>query len=251
MEAATDLIHPRIAVVYCAVLEDEVRHFVQGRPWVVRLHQMEQGLHDEPDRLRSELQAAVDQIEQDPSIEAIVLGYGLCSRGSEGVVSRRAKLVIPRAHDCITVLLGSKERYAQYVKDHPGTYWYSPGWNRCHIPPGEERYARLRERYVRQYGEDNADFLMESEQHWFSTYDRATYVDMGVGATDEDIAYSKRCADWLKWKFDRVQGSPDLLTALLDGEWDAERFLVLEPSQTLRMTADHRVIEAVQPEPQS
>ena len=50
---------------------------------------------------------------------------------SRGVHAQRCRIAITRAHDCITLLLGSKERYAEYVAQHPGTYWYSAGWNRC------------------------------------------------------------------------------------------------------------------------
>ena len=235
---------PDLAVITCAVLEDEIGHFAARSPRVRRVEMLEQGLHNEPDRLRVELQRAVDAVEADPRIGAIVLGYGLCSRGVEGVTTRRCRLVVARAHDCITLLLGSKQRYADYVARHPGTYWYSPGWNRHHLPPGPERYERYYEQYRRKYGEDNAQFLMEAEQQWFTTYSRATYVDLTVGATDEDVAYTRRCADWLKWEFDRVAGDPALIEALLGGEWDADRFCVLQPGQTVRMTADERVIEA-------
>ena len=38
--------------------------------------------------------------------------------------------------------------------------------------------------YCEKYGEDNAKFLMETEQQWHANYDRATYVDVdGIGAT--------------------------------------------------------------------
>ncbi len=243
----TPMPKPRTVVITCAVLEDEVAHFTQGLEHIVRVDLMPQGLHNEPDRLRRDLQAAIDKVEAETNAEAIVLGYGLCSRGTEGVRTARAKLVIARAHDCITVLLGSKERYAEYVRQAPGTYWYSPGWNKHHLPPGEERHRLLRQEYEQKYGEDNADFLMETEQHWFSTYDRATYVDMGPGATSEDVEFTQRCAKWLGWKFDRQRGDPGLLLALLNCEWDDERFLVLGPGQTLRMTADERVVEAAPP----
>ena len=187
----TPMPKPRTVVITCAVLEDEVAHFTQGLEHIVRVDLMPQGLHNEPDRLRRDLQAAIDKVEAETNAEAIVLGYGLCSRGTEGVRTARAKLVIARAHDCITVLLGSKARYAEYVRQAPGTYWYSPGWNKHHLPPGEERHRLLRQEYEQKYGEDNADFLMETEQHWFSTYDRATYVDMGPGATSEDVEFTQ------------------------------------------------------------
>jgi hypothetical protein len=236
----------RTAAIYCAVLEDEVAALAKGMPHLVRFEMLPQGLHNEPEKLRSELQALVGRIEDEsPDVEAIVAGYGLCSRGTEGVRTKRCRLVLPRAHDCITILLGDRERYAEYVREHPGTYWYSPGWNRHGAPPGKDRYERLRENYVAQFGEEDADYLMEEEQRWFSIYERATFVDLGVGPTDEHEAFTRECANWLGWNYDRQRGDPGLLRALLAGDWDLERFLVLEPGQSLSMTADERVIEAV------
>ena len=37
-------------------------------------------------------------------------------------------LVVPRAHDCITLFLGSKERYLDYFQTHPGVYFKTSGW---------------------------------------------------------------------------------------------------------------------------
>jgi hypothetical protein len=235
----------KTAIITCAVLDDEMAHFAKQMAHVVGIEHLEQGLHNEPGKLRRELQAAVDRIEAIPEVEVIVLGYGLCSRGSEGVFTKRCRMVIARAHDCITLLLGSKERYADYVAKHPGTYWYSPGWNKHTPMPGKDRYDRLRREYVEKYGEENADFLMESEQHWFQTYNNAAFVHLGVGDVEKELSYTQSCADWLGWKCDHQCGDPALLKALLAGPWDADRFLVLEPGQTFRMTADERVIEAI------
>lgn len=235
----------RVAVVTCAVLEMEVRHYAAGLPMLTHVRVMEQGLHNEPDRLRNELQQAVEEVEQTTDANVVVLGYGLCSRGVEGVTTRKARMVLPRAHDCITVLLGSKERYAQYVRQNPGTYWYSPGWNLHHTPPGKERYDKLYKQYLDKFGADDAQFLMEAEQHWFTAYNRATYVDLTVGATEQDIQYTRDCANWLKWDFDHQKGDPQLLIDLLSGKWDDGRFVVLQPGQTIRMTADEGVMEVV------
>lgn len=235
----------RVALITCDVLRDEFAALTATRPHVVHVELMQQGLHNTPQILQQTLRDTVRALEQKINCAAIVLGYGLCSRGIENVSTQRALLVVPRAHDCITLLLGSKERYARYVAEHPGCYWYSPGWNRCHTPPGPERYEKLREQYAQKYDPDDVDFLMENEQHWFKAYNRATYVDIGIGATPQDIAYTQRCAQWLGWDFDRQQGDPALLCELLDGPWHAERFLVLQPGQTATMTADESVIRAI------
>ena len=235
---------PTLGIILCAVLEEEFRHYAKAMPHVAKLVVLEQGLHNEPAKLRATLQAAIDDMESDPHIQAIALGYGLCSRGSDGVFAHRCRLAIPRAHDCITILLGDKDRYQRYMDGNAGTYWYSPGWNKHHIPPGQQRYEKLLKQYVDAYGQDNAEFLMESEQHWFKTYTRATYVHLGVGQTPADIAFTQECAKWLKWEFDMQEGDPSLLLALLGGNWDAERFVVVEPGEAIRMTGDIDVMTA-------
>ncbi|HEY3332341.1 MAG TPA: DUF1638 domain-containing protein [Capsulimonadaceae bacterium] len=236
-------VQSRVAVITCAVLEMEIAEFAKSCPNVVHIELLEQGLHNEPGNLRTELQNAIIRVEREHNPTAIVLGYGLCSRGTVGVSAVNATLVIARAHDCITLLLGDRRRYADYVKNNPGTYWYSPGWNKHHLPPGQERYEKLYAEYAEKYGDDNAQFLMESEQHWFQAYDRATYVDLGIGVTDEDLAYTQKCADWLKWKCDREVGDPTLLKDLLTGPWDDDRFLVLGPGESLAMSGDDNIIQ--------
>jgi len=236
---------PRTAIITCAVLEEEVMHFINGMSHIVHVEVMMQGLHNDPSRLREQLQLSIDRIERMKEVDAIVLVYGLCSRGTEGIHARHCQLVIARAHDCITHLLGSRHRYASYMEKYPGTYWYSPGWNRHHTPPGPERYSNLYREYCQKFGEDNAVFLMATEQNWFKTYSRAAYVDLTIGATNADVQYTQRCAQWLTWSFDHQHGDPRLLRDLLAGNWDDERFLIIRPGQTLRITNDDRVMQAV------
>jgi hypothetical protein len=233
----------RVAVITCAVLEIELAHFAREFPRVVRTEVLEQGLHNEPDKLRRELQAAIERVEAATDADVIALGYGLCCRGTEGVRARRCRLVMARAHDCITHLLGSKERYAAYVAAHPGTYWYSPGWNKHGRPPGRELQEKLHRLYSEQYGADNADYLMETEQAWMKNYTRAAFVHLGAGQVEHEWRYTQDCASWLGWECDFQCGDPALLRALLGGPWDNDRFLVLNPGETFRMVADERVIE--------
>jgi hypothetical protein len=228
------------------VLEVEVQHFAKLAPQVIHVQMIEQGLHNEPDKLRLRIQENIDHVEtQVPDADTIVLGYGLCSRGSEGVKTKRCRLVIARAHDCITHLLGSKERYAEYVAQNPGTYWYSPGWNKHALMPGKERYEKYYQEYSDKYGQENAEFLMESEQHWFKTYDNAAFVHLGINDPEKDLAYTKDCAKWLGWKCDHQCGDPSLVRDLVSGNWDDKRFLVVGPGETFRMVADERVVERV------
>lgn len=233
-----------LSVIACNVLEAEVRQLAADLPHIRELFFMPQGLHNEPVRLQRELQAAVNRAEADAGVDAIALVYGLCSRGVENLRHERCPIVIARAHDCVTLFLGDKDRYATYLREHPGTYWYSPGWIKSHAPPGPDRTARLRQEYTRKFDADEVDYLMEMEQHWIAKYDRAAYVGLGIGESQKDKDYTKNCAACLGWDYDQVKGDPALLRALLAGDWDEQRFLVVPPRQVIRLTADDRIIRA-------
>ena len=134
----------RLQLIACKVLQREAYFCAARSKNVVDVVLMPQGLHNEPDRLRSEVQKALERTHdiQDRPYDASLLGYGLCSNGIVGL-GAEIPIVIPRAHDCITLLLGSKERYQEYFDSHRGVYWYSPGWIESGKQPGKERYELL------------------------------------------------------------------------------------------------------------
>ena len=201
---------------------------------VVDVVLMEQGLHDEPERLRAEVRKALENTcdIQGRPYDASLLGYGLCSNGIVGL-SAEIPIVVPRGHDCITLLLGSKDKYREYFDSHRGVYWYSPGWIESDKLPGKERYEQLLEEYKEKYGDDNAQYLMEVEQSWIKEYNWATYIDWGLTDSSEYKNYTKRCAEFLHWQYDELKGSPDLMQRLIDGDWNEGEFLVVQPGQKI------------------
>lgn len=232
-------------VIACHVLWREVCYFASVSDNVINVQFLRQGLHNTPDLLRSELQGAIDAV--DPKdCDAILVGYGLCSNGLEGITARDTRLVAVRGHDCITFLLGSKERYRSYFDANPGTYWYSPGWIDTGGMPGEARYHRVLESYVAKYGQDNGEYLMEMEQGWFSRYSNGAYVDLGFYDTSEQKRHTQECAEWLGWHYDELSGDQGLMVDLMAGEWDDDRFLVVEPGQRIVATHDEMILRAVE-----
>ncbi len=201
---------------------------------VVDIVLMEQGLHDEPEKLRSEVQKALDNTcdIQGRPYDASLLGYGLCSNGIVGL-SAKIPIVAPRGHDCVTLLLGSKDRYQEYFDSHRGVYWYSPGWIESGKQPSKERYEKMLKEYKEKYGDDNAQYLMEVEQKWIKEYDWATYIDWGFVDSDEYKNYTKRCAEFLHWNYDELTGSPVLMQKLVDGDWHNSEFLVVKPGRKI------------------
>ena len=116
-----------LKVLACEVAAREIYLCAARSANTVSVELLTQGLHDNSDTMRAELQQHIDAVDCS-RFDAILLGYGLCNNGIVGLRAPAIELVVPRAHDCITLLLGSKERYAEEFEARPGTYYYSSGW---------------------------------------------------------------------------------------------------------------------------
>lgn len=234
----------KVAVIACAVLEPEVRHFSAGADHIAEMTFMPMGLHENPPVLQRELQGAIDRAEANPEVETIVLVYGLCGRGVENLQHARCPLVIARAHDCVTLFLGDRNRYAEHQRNHPDTYWYNPGWIRGRASPGPEREAYLRNQYARDYDADDIEYLIEMDRSALAHYREAAYVGLGLGDAAGEVSYTKTCAACQGWAFKEVPGDPALLQGLLSGDWDEQRFLIVPPDHVIELTGDDDIMRA-------
>lgn len=224
----------RLQLIVCKVLQKEAYYCAARSRNVVDVVVLRQGLHNEPDKLRGEIQKAFDIVNdiQGKPYDATLLGYGLCSNGIVGL-SSQIPLIVPRGHDCITLLLGSKDKYKDYFDSHKGVYWFSPGWLETDTQPGKERFERTLKEYIAKYGQDNARYLMETEQSWFKEYHWATYIDWGFANSLAEKEYTRQAAEHLGWNYDIVKGDSGLMQRLVDGVWDEKEFLIIKPGQKI------------------
>jgi hypothetical protein len=241
----------RLLAVTCEVLARAVYLCAARSPQTVDVRLLRRGLHDRPPNLRAVLQAEIDAA--GPPHDAVVLAYGLCGGAAAGLRAGAIPLVVPRAHDCIALFLGSRERYTDQSAAHPGTFWYvqdylerdNSGGPFAGVGAVSDAEAReTYDAYVLRYGKDNADYLMEALGEWQRAYTRAAFVDMGVG--DDASASARARADAARhgWSYERLAGELALIRGLLDGAWDEADFLVVRPSERLVMSYDERVIRA-------
>ena len=239
----------RIKCIGCEVLARPIYLSAAHSPHTVDLELFRYGLHQRPADLRARLQAAIDASAAQ-NYDAIVLAYGLCGKSTAGLKvpdKPGLKMVLPRAHDCITIFLGGRARYNQEFTQTPGTYWYvqdyierddgsgaslAIGANTA--ADGEETHAE----YVRKYGADNADYLMEIMGAWQAHYNRAAFIDLGVGDGSAVAARAQADAARRGWNFERLAGD---MRRLLTGDWN-EDFLILGPGQSVAMTYDEAIL---------
>jgi hypothetical protein len=240
----------RVQVIACEVLARQLYYVAAFSPHVVDIRLLGKGLHNEPDVLRAALQEALDGVAPG-EYSAILLGYGLCSNSIAGLSCPHTKMVVPRAHDCITLYLGSADRYAEQFRANPGTYWYAPdymersGKDSDHVSlgsGGDDNMQATYEEYVAKYGRENADYLMEVMGAWRAHYNRAAYIDTQEMALPDYTQQVRESAERRGWTFERLAGSLILLRDLIDGRWDAERFLTVEPGAVIQPSHDARIV---------
>lgn len=236
----------RIKVIACKVMQREMYLCAANSPNIIDIQWLKQALHNEPERLRAQLQQAIDETDNntEETYDTIVLGYCLCSNGIIGLHSTRHPIVIARGHDCITMLLGSKERYKELFNTYNGgIYWYSPGWIEHSLQPGKERYEMIYKSYADKYGEENAQYLMDMEQNWFKEYKHALYIKTEWLDNTGYQAYTKECADYLGWQCHITDGNFRLIKDMFDGKWDNENILVIPPGRSVKPTHDDNIID--------
>ena len=229
---------PPYALLACDVFQEELEALGGANPPWATIRYLEMGLHDQPDKLREAISKTIDELEATTDIEAIALAYGRCGNGLVGVVAKGCSLILPQAHDCVSILLGSRDRHTAVLKENPGTYFYSPGWVRGKRVPGPDREAYLRDFYAERYGddEDMIDELVDVDRETFEHHNCAAYVDLTGNKAAR--AYCQNCAHHLGWSYRPLEGDPSFLRDLILGNWDDERFLRIRPGQTIGADTD-------------
>ncbi len=243
----------RLKVISCQVLTREIKQVIPASPHAIDVEFVTMGLHDLGAAMRPRIQERIDASDAE-GYDAIVLGYALCGRGTEGLRAGKTRLVLPRAHDCIGLLMGDRHRYQAYFDSHSGVYYRSPGWLEFQTPGQILQQAgasagrilgerRTREEFIAQYGEENGVYLFEQFNAFRSHYSQLTYISPGVEG--ENIFRDQARAEAKKegWRFDEVQGSLSLLQRLVNGEWDIGDFLIVPPGSSIRATLGETIVD--------
>jgi hypothetical protein len=196
------------------------------------------------EKMPLELQKTIDQVDV-RRYDAILLAYGLCNNGICGLHAA-IPLVAPRAHDCITLFMGSKERYRSYFDTHPGTMFVSAGT--LNPKANEELFSgidmreKMRQEFLEKYDEEDVDYLMETWGNPLKNYHRITFINDGIGDIEKNRDIARRIAADAEWDFEEFRGGADLFRRLLSGDWDEDSFLVIPPGDTIKPSFSDTII---------
>ncbi len=242
----------RLKLISCEVLYREMCAAIARAPNEVDVEFLPKGLHDlGGPPMRKQLQEAIDRTDPE-EYEAVLLGYALCGNGTAGLAARSLPLVIPRAHDCIALLMGSRERYQDYFEQNHGVYFRSTGW----LERGKEleqetlRVVRNKtgaghklEDLIVQYGEENGRYLYQELNGYQTNYRQLTYIATGVEPDDRFEKQARQEAKQMGWEFDKVEGNLCLFERLLAGDWNEQDFLIVPPGWKVTATFDTGILD--------
>jgi hypothetical protein len=152
----------------------------------------------------------------------IVLSYGLCSNGIAGVVAREQGLVIPRCHDCIALLMGSRREYERRFDERPGTYYLSRGW----LAEKKDPLSIVEGEYTERVGRETAIWVMQEE---LKHYTHISLIRCGRADIGPLIERARQNAEFFGKEYEEIQGNPELFERILHGVCDGEDFLIVPP----------------------
>jgi hypothetical protein len=256
-----------LKVIACEIALREISYVAAQSRHMVDFEFLSQGLHDHPNLGRDEVQKRLDAVPAG-KYDAILIGYALCGNIISGLTATHTPLIIPRGHDCITFFLGSKERYRQFADSHPGSYYYTSGWLECLRRRGERaspmdlRFLPSRaglttdtdkqyEAWVKKFGEERAKYLMDVMGQWTDAYTQGVLIDFDFTRSLHLENNVQAICERRGWQFEQVKGDLQLLERWLNGQWDEDTFLIVQPGQKVTPSYRDSIIstEKAQTEP--
>lgn len=242
--------------ISCDALARQVYLCAAHSPHLIDVELVSMGQHIKPKELNKTLQDKIDSV-TDKTYDAILLAYGLCGQATAGLIAPLdMPMVMPRAHDCITLCLGSKEEYKEQQKKCPGTIWYTKDYmerldNATEYSGmgassadmyDEKAYSAM----VKRMGKERADRIIASMSDMTKNYERVVFIEQNIVDSKREEALVRKEAQTKGWRFEKMTGDIKLIKGLLSGEWPEEGFLKLEPGQKITIGFGDKIVRVVE-----
>ena len=207
-------------LIACSMMEDEIHQIFDCLNCSVPVVWMDRGFHNTPQKLKEELQKQIDLLQDQ---DDILLAFGLCGNGTEGICSKNTRLILPKFDDCINMLLCTGTRTDRALTRADSIY-LTRGWTL-----DSEAILQQYEKIKEQYDEEMCEIIMET---MYEHYHSITVIDTGCYDTEPVLDYAHQAADLLDLEVETAPGSNHILAQLLTGQWD-DNFIILEPGKTI------------------
>ena len=212
----------RFKLLACEIFFREISSLLADSPHQIDVEFLPQQWHTVGTaRMKSRLSECLAAVDES-CYDALLLAYALCSNGIVGLSTKKIPMVVPRAHDCITLFLGSRERYLNYFAANGGTYFMTTGW-----------FER--------------DKTVHDGIEIMPFYSKLAFIEMGIEPDDTFERRARVIAEERRWKFEKLTGDLSLLRRLLDGDWNND-FLIVPPGSEIQAAYNGDVIQVMSSE---
>ncbi|MGD9157280.1 MAG: DUF1638 domain-containing protein [Desulfobacteraceae bacterium] len=241
--------------ISCDALARQTYLCAAESPHLIDVELVSMGQHIKPKELNRTLQDKIDRV-TDATYDALLLCYGLCGQATAGLMAREIPIVIPRAHDCITLCLGSKEEYKKQQEVCPGTIWYtkdymerldnSTGFSGMGASSAELYDENAYEAMVGRMGKERADRIIASIGDMTKNYERVVFIEQRIVDSQKEEESVRKEAEAKGWRFKEMPGNIRLIKGLLNGDWPEEDFLCVEPGQKIAIGFGDKIVKVVE-----
>lgn len=205
-----------LKIIACEVIKEELLRAASGRD--IEFEFLPQGRHNYPDKLAQELQGMLDGVK---GYSHVILAFGLCGNATRNLRAGNFTLTIPRVHDCIPLLLGSRESFEKYRREETGTLYMSCGWTNS-----EGSIIGEYKRTVEKYGAKRAARIYDM---MYNGYKRVLFIRTGVAQEEKYLGLSESIGELLKLDHQITQGDLTYIERLVNGPWPEEDFINIPP----------------------
>lgn len=221
----------KVHILSCQIFQPYIEEIILQTSldyeYVIEYFEIDQ--HNHPEILNGLLQEKIDSIQ---SADLILMIYGICGNATKGIKARNTRIMIPRVHDCATILLGSKNRFEEVFGHRP-----SQGWKCLSYDKGDSHTVTLDSNpeyqdFLERFGEDNAVYLFEM---LYPKTKQELYITFGL--QEDNIRINELESDT-----EIIKGNLQFLTNVLSLKF--EELLIVEPGEQIELLYDKEKVMA-------
>lgn len=204
-----------IKVISCGIFEPYIKHLHPDKTkydfTYLEIHQ-----HEYPQRLGRRIQ---EEINQTKGYEKIIILYGLCGGALLLLEAIDIPIIVVKVHDCMSILLGSKEKYKKLTQQNMSLNWSCYSLKKNNIVNNNVLQWEM------MYDEDTVEYLKE-----VFTHQDEIYISLNIPEEKECIQDKNI-----------IEGSLEFLSEILNLR--SRDILYVYPNQKIKQVLDDEVID--------
>ena len=209
-----------VKIIACEVMKEELLAIKSDK--YIEYEFISMGLHLYPKKLNTELQKIIDS---SAGYSKIILAFGLCGGATKNLKATDIPLITPKVHDCLPLLLGSRETFAYFSQEERGTFYLTCGWMIT-----EKNILSEHQRICEKYGEKKALSILA---RMYDSYKKVLFIHTGCAEEHVSLQQSQQIANLLTLSHHTTQGNSSYLQKLVNGPWESDDFIHILPGEII------------------